>query len=190
LYDILLSLWRFHKCFGTTKTLISFDLVSYFKNRIAMKLAKLKKNRKWKSFPLPYLWRPQTIKKYSFWHRGKHICIFECHFLIKLPCHVILQCRFLCLFQQELTDENRTLNRLVKRQSLALNRLAGSEGELPILLRAHNEETRVLRQKMKQVWKTNHICLWKNERISCSFFSNDKVKQVIKKLDFLYRRLN
>ena len=50
-----------------------------------------------------------------------------------------------------MTDENRTLNRVVKRQSLALNRLAGTEGELPILLRAHNEETRVLRQKMKQV---------------------------------------
>jgi hypothetical protein len=53
-----------------------------------------------------------------------------------------------------LTDENRTLNRVVKRQSLALNRLAGTEGELPILLRAHNEETRVLRQKMKQVEKS------------------------------------
>ena len=52
---------------------------------------------------------------------------------------------------QDLTDENRTLTRLVKRQSLALNRLAGTEGELPILLRAH-EETRVLKQKMKQVW--------------------------------------
>ena len=52
---------------------------------------------------------------------------------------------------QDLTDENRTLTRLVKRQSLALNRLAGTEGELPILLRAQ-EETRVLKQKMKQVW--------------------------------------
>jgi len=58
------------------------------------------------------------------------------------------------IFFQELTDENRTLNRVVKRQSLALNRLAGTEGELPILLRAHNEETRVLRQKMKQVEKS------------------------------------
>ncbi len=62
-------------------------------------------------------------------------------------------------FFQELTDENRTLNRVVKRQSLALNRLAGTEGELPILLRAHNEETRVLRQKMKQVEKS----FWKFE---------------------------
>ena len=59
-------------------------------------------------------------------------------------------------FFQELSDENRTLTRLVKRQSLALNRLAGTEGELPILLRAHNEETRVLRQKMKQV--TVFVC--------------------------------
>ena len=52
---------------------------------------------------------------------------------------------------QELTEENRVLNRLVKRQGVVLDRLASSNGELPTLLFAHNEEIRVTRQRMKQV---------------------------------------
>ena len=43
------------------------------------------------------------------------------------------------------------MNRLVKRQGSALERLVGAQGELPSLLHAHNEETRILKQKMKQV---------------------------------------
>ena len=55
------------------------------------------------------------------------------------------------LFPQALKDENRILNRLVKRQNSALERLVGAQGELPVLLHAHNEETRILKHKMKQV---------------------------------------
>ena len=43
------------------------------------------------------------------------------------------------------------MNRLVKRQGSALERLVGAQGELPSLLHAHNEETRILKHKMKQV---------------------------------------
>jgi len=39
----------------------------------------------------------------------------------------------------------------VKRQGTALERLVGAQGELPVLLHAHNEETRALKHKMKQV---------------------------------------
>ena len=52
---------------------------------------------------------------------------------------------------QELTEENRVLNTLVKRQGLALDRLTSQHGDLPNLLYAHNEEIRILRQRMKQV---------------------------------------
>jgi len=48
----------------------------------------------------------------------------------------------------------------VKRQGSALERLVGAQGELPSLLHAHNEETRVLKEKMKQVKTLNqHIIL-------------------------------
>ena len=39
----------------------------------------------------------------------------------------------------------------MKRQGTALERLVGAQGELPVLLHAHNEETRALKHKMKQV---------------------------------------
>ena len=61
---------------------------------------------------------------------------------------VVLSHFLLC---QALKDENRILNRLVKRQGSALERLVGAQGELPSLLHAHNEETRILKHKMKQV---------------------------------------
>ena len=68
------------------------------------------------------------------------------------------------LFFQELTEENRVLNRLVKRQGVVLDRLASNNGELPTLLYAHNEEIRVTRQRMKQVRTMKSRCL-------LSFFS-------------------
>ena len=68
------------------------------------------------------------------------------------------------LFFQELTEENRVLNRLVKRQGVVLDRLASNNGELPTLLYAHNEEIRVTRQRMKQVRTMTSRCL-------LSFFS-------------------
>ena len=54
------------------------------------------------------------------------------------------------LYFQELTEENRTLSRLVKRQGVVLDRISSHQGELPTLLYAHNEEVRVMRQRMKQ----------------------------------------
>ena len=41
----------------------------------------------------------------------------------------------------------------MKRQGSALERLVGAQGELPSLLHVHNEETRILKHKMKQVRK-------------------------------------
>ena len=49
------------------------------------------------------------------------------------------------------------MNRLVKRQGSALERLVGAQGELPSLLHAHNEETRILKHKMKQVMMIHRI---------------------------------
>ena len=49
-----------------------------------------------------------------------------------------------------MSEENRTLNRLVKRQGVVLDRISSNQGELPTLLYAHNEEVRVMRQRMKQ----------------------------------------
>ena len=49
----------------------------------------------------------------------------------------------------------------MKRQGTALERLVGAQGELPVLLHAHNEETRALKHKMKQV-----------DNVANSFLSN------------------
>ena len=71
---------------------------------------------------------------------------------------------------QELQEENRTLKRQIARQERDLARFTGAEGDLPVILRsnnssksifismylfdlrAHNEETRVLKAKVKQVF--------------------------------------
>ena len=44
--------------------------------------------------------------------------------------------------------------------SLFMNRLLGKEGDLPVILKAHNEEIRVLKIKMKQVRRI--LCLLLN----------------------------
>ena len=44
--------------------------------------------------------------------------------------------------------------------SLFMNRLLGKEGDLPVILKAHNEEIRVLKIKMKQVRRI--LCLLRN----------------------------
>jgi hypothetical protein len=56
---------------------------------------------------------------------------------------------------QELQEENRALRRQVGRQERELARFSGPEGDLPVLLRAHNEETRVLKAKMKAAQESN-----------------------------------
>ena len=68
---------------------------------------------------------------------------------------------------QELTEENRTLNRLVKRQGVVLDRISSHQGELPSLLSAHNEEVRIMRQRMKQVSNEYIFCL---ASLSLAFF--------------------
>ena len=70
---------------------------------------------------------------------------------------IIWQCIFSLVSPlQELSEENRTLNRLVKRQGVVLDRISSHQGELPSLLSAHNEEVRVMRQRMRQVrWSMN-----------------------------------
>ncbi|XP_059083860.1 lebercilin-like isoform X2 [Tigriopus californicus] len=52
---------------------------------------------------------------------------------------------------QDLREQNRLLNRTVKRQDLELSRLGGTRGELPTILHAHNEEVRVLKEKLKKI---------------------------------------
>ena len=54
-------------------------------------------------------------------------------------------------------DENRNLKRLNTRQERELRKFVDTEGDLPIIMRAHNEETRVLKLKMKQVIAKNNI---------------------------------
>ena len=54
---------------------------------------------------------------------------------------------------QVLREENRLLNRQLKRHDSELNRLEGTRGELPTILQAHNEEVRALKVKLKRVRK-------------------------------------
>ena len=68
-----------------------------------------------------------------------------------LSCFSALCSLFVIVILQDLTEENKILDRLVKRQSVTLNRLTSSHGELPNLIFAHSEELRVARHKMKQV---------------------------------------
>ena len=71
-----------------------------------------------------------------------------------------------------MSEENRTLNRLLKRQNRALQRLVGDQGELPTLLRAHNEETRALKHHLKKANKENRsleaVIKQKNEQVLSS----------------------
>ena len=47
------------------------------------------------------------------------------------------------------------LQRQVKRQSTELERIAGARGELPTILHSHNEEVRVLKDKIKRLAQAN-----------------------------------
>ena len=52
---------------------------------------------------------------------------------------------------QELSEENRILSRELRRREIELDRLTDTTGDLPTILRAHNEEVRALKHKLKQV---------------------------------------
>lgn len=56
-------------------------------------------------------------------------------------------------FSQELVEENRVLNALLKRQERALKKYEGEEAQLPQLIKTHSDEMRVLQTKYKQVLK-------------------------------------
>ncbi len=47
----------------------------------------------------------------------------------------------------------------MKRQELELDRVAGARGELPTVLRAHNEEVRALKVKVKKVGQPSKRCV-------------------------------
>ena len=51
-----------------------------------------------------------------------------------------------------MSEENRQLKRLLSRQERELNKFVAAEADLPVILRAHNEEARVLKMKYKQVF--------------------------------------
>ncbi|XP_072940974.1 uncharacterized protein [Epargyreus clarus] len=52
---------------------------------------------------------------------------------------------------QELSNENRVLRALQKKQEIALQRYENSNAELPTVLNSHNEEMRIQQQKYKQL---------------------------------------
>ena len=56
---------------------------------------------------------------------------------------------------QDLTEDNRNLRRLLTRQEKELDRFTKTEADLPVILRAHNEETRVLKMKIRQAQESN-----------------------------------
>ena len=47
------------------------------------------------------------------------------------------------------------MKRLLSIQETELNRFTRTESDLPVIMRAHNEETRVLKMKIKQIQATN-----------------------------------
>jgi len=56
---------------------------------------------------------------------------------------------------QDLESEKRHLGRLVARQERELDKFVNAEADLPVILRAHNEETRVLKMKIRQAQESN-----------------------------------
>jgi len=56
---------------------------------------------------------------------------------------------------QDLESEKRHLGRLVARQERELDKFVSAEADLPVILRAHNEETRVLKMKIRQAQESN-----------------------------------
>lgn len=57
----------------------------------------------------------------------------------------------ICLFLQELSNENKLLKSLQKRQDSALKRYEGTNAELPRIINSHHEELRVLQVKYKKL---------------------------------------
>ncbi|KAG8337461.1 Lebercilin [Homalodisca vitripennis] len=55
----------------------------------------------------------------------------------------------------DVTNENRFLKTLQKRQEVALRKYEGHEARLPQLIQSHNEEVRILTSKLKQLKHTN-----------------------------------
>uniref|UniRef100_A0A1B6CW02 Lebercilin domain-containing protein n=1 Tax=Clastoptera arizonana TaxID=38151 RepID=A0A1B6CW02_9HEMI len=55
----------------------------------------------------------------------------------------------------ELTNENRLLKTMQKRQETALRKYEGTEARLPQLMQSHNEEMRILTSKLKQLKTQN-----------------------------------
>ena len=89
-------------------------------------------------------------EQYNLSQKFPSNCFHEI-FLSASQFHIFLHCIHSLFLFQDLTEENKILDRLVKRQSVTLNRLTSSHGELPNLIFAHSEELRVARHKMKQV---------------------------------------
>ena len=79
-------------------------------------------------------------------------------FCYKISGFILLLYRSLLLLQT-LRDENKLLNRTVKRQELELERLLGAQGELPTILQAHNQEVRVLKAKLKKAGTQKSSCV-------------------------------
>ncbi|KAL4709983.1 hypothetical protein ACJJTC_001028 [Scirpophaga incertulas] len=52
---------------------------------------------------------------------------------------------------QELSNENRVLRAIQKKQEIALQRYENSNAELPQVLNSHNEEIRIQQSKYKQL---------------------------------------
>ena len=80
--------------------------------------------------------------------------------------HVLKEIQIFNSIFQDLSEENRNLKRLIARQDKELGKFVNTESDLPVILRAHNEETRVLKMKIKQVnifWiffiHSSHHCL-------------------------------
>ena len=89
---------------------------------------------------------------------------------------------------QDLNEENRNLKRLLARQEKELDKYIKTESDLPVILRAHNEESKVLKMKLRQVQDSNKKM---GQNIKSKDFQISNLKEenkVLKKINSMEKR--
>ena len=89
---------------------------------------------------------------------------------------------------QDLSEENRNLRRLVTRQEKELGKFVNTESDLPIILRAHNEETRVLKMKLKQNQDSNRSLAQNIKKKDLRIESLNKEVKELQKINRMEKR--
>lgn len=88
---------------------------------------------------------------------------------------------------KELSSENKLLKRTQRRQSIALKRYEGHEGELPTLIRSHEEEVRALKEQLRKVNEKYRVT---DRRLRDKSSELERTRMQLQRLQALVREQN